>query len=171
MGVCPSSHKEGTRGCPQDAGAVTGLTEQGHTGRSTQPRKAPCTRLLANSKVQKQVFTYFLQQSSYALVSSTWALLQQRRVVEVLRALCVRVLSPHPACLQCAWPQTATGSILSTHGTREQTSSIRLNSRNKISASQRRQCGTKPTQGKGKAGSSRGFGNHLKPESIKLSSL
>lgn len=83
------------------------------------------------------------------------------------------VLSPHPACLQRAWLQTATGSILSTHGTREPTFSIPLNSRNKTSASKRQQCGTKATQGKDndKAGSSRGFGSHLKPDSAKLSPL
>lgn len=45
--------------------------------------------------------------------------------------------------------------------------------RNTTSASKNQQRGAKPTQGKdnGKAGSSRGFGCHLKPDSAKMSSL
>lgn len=60
------------------------------------------------------------------------------------QSIILSVLSPYQDCLQYAWLQTGTRRILSRHGTRQPTFSIRFNSRNKTSAPQTWHCGTNP---------------------------
>lgn len=144
MGVCPSSHKEGTRGCPQDA--VTGLTQLWHTGCSTRARDPArgcfqikkCKGKYLPISYNTPPMPWWAPPGHHCSRGVWWRFLKHY----------VCFLFPLPACLQCAWLQTGTGSILSTHGTREPTFSIRLYSRNKTPASKTQQCGTKPTWGR-----------------------